>query len=342
MSRRAKSFNARVEEHALRALRAACGAERLALRERLQSLWGGYGELLRVDIEGGSAASAIVKLMVPPRVPEGAAAERSHRRKLRSYEVEAQFYGRYAPDCAEDCRVPRAYLCEKSEEGFLLLLEDLDDAGFHARRSRVSTAELHACLEWLACFHATFLGRRPDGLWASGTYWHLATRPDELSALQNAALRAAAPRIDRRLRRARHRTLVHGDAKLENFCFSPSTGNVAAVDFQYVGGGVGVQDVAYFLDSCLSPAECERDAPRLLAHYFQELRRALLRRRAASPSESAIDAGSVEDEWRSLYPVARVDFHRFLLGWAPGSADHDSYAERLTRELLASLEAWSD
>ena len=117
------------------------------------------------------------------------------------------------------------------------------------RRARVSETELRACLRWLAAFHATFLGVPPESLWKVGSYWHLATRPDELEALTDTALRRAAPVLDARLNRARYRTLIHGDAKLQNFCFSTDGSAVAAVDFQYVGGGVGVKDVAYFVTS---------------------------------------------------------------------------------------------
>jgi len=36
---------------------------------------------------------------------------------------------------------------------------------------------------------------------------------------------------------------------------------VALVDFQYVGGGVGVKGVAYFVGSCLLPRECAAAVP---------------------------------------------------------------------------------
>jgi Ser/Thr protein kinase RdoA (MazF antagonist) len=159
--------------------------------------------------------------------------------------------------------------------------------------------ELDACLAWLASFHACFLGEKPNGLWKVGTYWHLATRQEELAvtAKRDADLAARAPEIDRALNAARFRTFVHGDAKPANFCFGGD--RVAAVDFQYVGGGVGVKDVAYLLHG-------EPNARRALDTYFRLLRERL-------PSD--VDGAALEEEWRALYPVAVTDFDRFLSGW---------------------------
>jgi Ser/Thr protein kinase RdoA (MazF antagonist) len=195
-------------------------------------------------------------------------------------------------------------------------------------------------LRWLAHFHARFLEVRPDSLWNVGTYWHLATRPDELAALRDAALRRAAPVFDERLNRARFRTLVHGDAKLQNFCFADADDAVAAVDFQSVGGGVGVMDVAYCLSSCLTPRELERQAPRHLNVYFRELRAALDARHtdpAEGALQDALDLDALEAEWRELYPLACADFYRFLLGWAGGAESRDAYLEGVTRGVLARM-----
>ena len=146
----------------------------------------------------------------------------------------------------------------------------------------------------------------PEGLWKTGTYWHLATRPDELSALEDAALREAAPLLDRKLRACSFQTLVHGDAKPANFCFARGSHAVAAVDFQYVGGGGGMKDVAYLLSVLPSQAGLEEH----LATYFRHLRAAL------AGSRDALTIGALEAEWRALYPIACADFYRFLAGWS--------------------------
>lgn len=45
----------------------------------------------------------------------------------------------------------------------------------------------------------------------------------------------------------------------------------------------------------------------------------------------------LEREWRSLYPVAWADFHRFLKGWSPGHWKINSYSERITAEVIKNL-----
>jgi hypothetical protein len=255
---------------------------------------------------------------------------RSHRRKLRSYEVEQTFYERYAPHTTDTCRVPRA-LAPRGGGELLSVLEDLDAAGFGERRRRASGAEIAAVLGWLAAFHARFLGRAPEGLWKVGTYWHLATRPDELAVMKHERLRRAAAAIDGRLNGARFKTIVHGDAKLENVCFATAGHRVALVDFQYAGGGAGVKDVAYFLSSCLTPRECGAQIPRYLDEYFRALRSEL------SASHGSWQLDELEREWRGLFPLAWLDLYRFLLGWAPGRYDPDPYSDGLVESVLASL-----
>jgi hypothetical protein len=249
-----------------------------------------------------------------------------HRRKLRSYRVEQAFYRRFAAHTDGACRVPKPLGLLEGQGALLTVLEDLETAGFSGRR-RITASEISSALGWLAAFHASFLGQAPDDLWKVGTYWHLGTRPEELSRMRHEALRAAAPAIDAQLNRARFRTFVHGDAKLENMCFA-SGDRVALVDFQYVGGGVGVKDVAYFLSSCLEPGECAARVPRCLDEYFAALEVALQSKLTGG------DLSALEHEWRELFPLAWVDFYRFLLGWAPGHYDPDPFSDELVAQVL--------
>jgi hypothetical protein len=313
----------------------ATGAQTATRLEMVQRLWSGYGEIVRYGLTGCGSASVIVKHVKLPGRSRRSQTDLSHRRKVRSYQVETVWYSQWSRQCDENCRVPACLASEAYDDEIVLVLEDLDAAGFPGRRSVADETRMRACLNWLAHFHASFIGEPPAGLWPTGTYWHLETRPDELEALDDAALKNAASAIDQALRASPYQTLVHGDAKIDNFCFSRDGLRVAAVDFQYVGGGPGIKDVAYFLDSCLDGEECERQESHWLDFYFQALRQALQRKR------KAVDADAVEQDWRALYPLAWTDFHRFLKGWSPAHWDPNSYSERLARQVIEQLQKTS-
>ena len=314
----------------------ATGADDIFLIEDIQSLWSGYGKIMRYGLQGGSAERVVVKhVKLPDKAhhPRGWNTDVSHQRKIRSYHVESAWYRDWSKICDDSCRVPQCFALQEDDEEFLMVFEDLDASGFPVRKNTVSMVEMQACLRWLANFHASFMGKEPAGLWAVGTYWHLDTRPDELEVLDDAALKAAAEMIDQRLNNTRYQTFVHGDAKLANFCFSDDGEQVAGVDFQYVGGGCGMKDVAYFIGSCLYEEDCERYETELLDYYFVRLREALGQR------DSGVDPDALEQEWRALYPVAWSDFHRFMKGWSPGHWKVHSYSERIAREVVARLNA---
>lgn len=312
----------------------ALGAEDLREAEAIQSLWSGYGKIARFELMGGKVDSVVVKLVRLPSEtdhPRGWNTDHSHRRKVCSYEVETNWYRRYAERANSVARLPACYASDSEGEELMIVLEDLDAAGFGERRSAASLEDMGACLQWLAAFHARFLGEDPEGLWRKGTYWHLDTRPDELEALEDQPLKESAEEIDRLLESCRWKTFVHGDAKLANFCFSEKRGQVAAVDFQYVGGGCGMKDVAYFIGSCLNDTDCERLEAPLLDIYFGALKKVLVELGRGALFEA------VAGEWRELYPVAWTDFHRFLKGWSPGHWKVHSYSERLAREVVEKL-----
>jgi len=301
------------------------------MEEVIQELWSGYGEIVRLPSQThGTVIVKRVRASKASNHPRGWATNRSHDRKVRSYQVETTWYRDYSERCDARCRVPKCLGLEENASGLEITLEDLDAAGYPLRRT-VGAAAIGACLNWLANFHATFMGIVPEGLWPIGTYWHLDTRPDELESLDDLPLKEAAAKIDATLNAAKFQTFVHGDAKLANFCFSKDGTEVAGVDFQYVGGGCGMKDVAYFIGSCLDQRACEAQESALLATYFAALRESL------AVKQPDINADDVVNEWRALYPVAWTDFHRFLKGWSPGHWKINGYSERVAREVVASI-----
>ena len=312
----------------------ATGAKTLFEIETIQSLWSGYGEIVRYGLEQSEFKSVVIKHVRLPDQrlhPRGWNTDRSHQRKIKSYHVEMAWYQQWSSLCTDACRVPRCLAVESQKDEMFMLLEDLDSVGFPVRHSDISSIEIKACLSWLANFHAIFMHQKPVDLWEVGTYWHLDTRPDELLALQDKPLKKAAIAIDQKLRLSPFQTFVHGDAKLANFCFSKEGKSVAAVDFQYVGGGCGMKDVAYFIGSCLDEDQCQQHETALLDYYFDELKNAL------TVHHKTIDLNAVEQDWRLLYPYAWTDFHRFIKGWSPGHWKINGYSERIAHEVISQL-----
>ena len=310
------------------------GATQASKLQTLQSLWSGYGSIIRVTTNSPAHPALIVKHIRAPEThhPSGTPrvsnwqGEASNVRKLRSYQVEANWYQYYAKGCAQHCAVPELlYLHEDTQVGYqLIVMSDLD-VQYPDRYSVLPIEFAILCLQWLARFHAHHLGNAGDGLWPTGCYWHLDTRQDELQAMADGPLREAAQALDQALANCAYKTLVHGDAKVANFCFDSVEPSVAAVDFQYVGVGCGMKDVAYLMGSCLSADQCSEFEDELLQAYFTEMSLLL-------PNSTMVP---LEAEWRQLYPIAWGDFHRFLEGWMPGHVKIDRYMQRQTLQALA-------
>ncbi|MGR5192372.1 phosphotransferase [Vibrio rotiferianus] len=298
----------------------------------IQSLWGGYGELVRLTFPSRSIIIKHVQLPKLSEHPRGWNTDRSHQRKLHSYQVEVSWYQHFSQTVDERCRIPQVLKCFQNENEWLIVMEDLAQAGYANVAKHASKEQLKACLTWLANFHARYIGVCHEELWQTGTYWHLDTRPDELAALQDDRLKQCAELIDRILRQARFQTLVHGDAKLANFCFNDKGSAVAAVDFQYVGHGCAMKDVALFMSSAVEPSECAEMESWVLDTYFAALTNAL------NHYQPQLDGEAVEQEWRPLFAVAWADFQRFVKGWSPGHWKINPYTESLTKRALDYLD----
>ena len=84
-----------------------------------------------------------------------------------------------------------------------------------------------------------------------------------------------------------------------------------------------MKDVAYLLFAHRGWGAGDGGTGPLLDHYFAALRSALA---------PGLDGEALEAEWRRLYPLARVDFLRFMAGWSPSRDTLRDY-----RDALAAL-----
>ncbi len=332
----------------------------------IQRLWGGYGELVRLVFSQENSAelkSVIVKHVALPdkaEHPKGWNTKLSHQRKVHSYQVETEWYQSFTQEWDERCPVPVGLQCELQENEWLIVMQDLAEIGFPLTsqfdvlavsddlatkdtQSELASAytleeqkQRDACLKWLANFHAKHINvdqEQSASLWQVGTYWHLDTRPDELNALSDLQLKHQAQHIDRILRECPYPTLVHGDAKLANFCFDPESEKVAAVDFQYVGHGCAMKDVALFMSSAVRPQDCAELESHMLETYFRYLEEAL------TYYQPQLSFDEVEAAWRPMFYVAWADFQRFVKGWSPEHWKINPYTEQLTQTVIEQLES---
>lgn len=322
-----------LDDATLNWLKQTLGASHVAIEGNIQSLWNNQGQILRLNSDAPDHPVSVLKAITPNRDanhPRGWDTSASYERKVRSYQVEQNWYEQHAYQCSDDCKVPALLGSCKIESRTYILLEDLSTS-YPLEHDFLSVKKALDVLDWLACFHASFLGSTGNGLWEEGSYWHLSTRRDEFDAMPEGALKTAAHRLDSALRESRYQTLIHGDAKVANFLFAADSHAVAAVDFQYVGKGCGMKDVAYFLGSCLSESDCQQHESQLLSHYFNQLERQLVSRL------SKIERQALISEWSSLYAVAWTDFYRFLAGWMPRHKKINAYTLTLCEQALTKL-----
>lgn len=301
--------------------------------EVIQSLWSGYGKISRYVLIDSPLKSVVVKHISPNLAkshPRGWNTVHSYRRKVKSYEIETYWYKHWNQLCQPASKTPSFIGLFKNQTDKWIVMEDLN-SNFPLRKNHLKINEAEVCLKWLANFHAQFLGEKPKGLWKTGTYWHLKTRRDEFERIKNHDLKQKAHLIDEALNQCQYQTIVHGDAKVANFCFSKDCKKVAAVDFQYVGGGCGMKDVAYFLGSCLLDIEYHTNERELLNFYFAALEKAV------KFNKPEINTDKLIAEWRRLYPFASADFTRFLLGWMPSHEKINTYSSATLNTVLNQL-----
>ncbi|KAI9175307.1 hypothetical protein H9P43_006668 [Blastocladiella emersonii ATCC 22665] len=293
----------------------------------LAALWAGYGALHRVSapvVRGGP----LVPLVLKQIDLSGGADDTSlsHRRKVASYAVETTFYLHYAPSLPASVPVAQAYASRTAVAKTGSVIEGVGDGGRYPAyssltlaladlspsfpvdgdsQSPLNRAAAGVVLTWLARFHAHFWGFTGSGVWRRGGYWYLATRPAEharaLRSPVHAWLAAKADKWDKYLEETSV-ALVHGDAKCANVLFSSSVSECAFVDFQYVGRGNPMSDVAKLLATSV-----EVEGTQLEGWVRDVYYPALV---AAKP-----DVGVTADMVCEWAEVAMLDWARFAAGW---------------------------
>jgi aminoglycoside phosphotransferase (APT) family kinase protein len=297
--------------------------KQIKLGKTLTSLWSGCGSIVACELNGQACVIKAVDIPAVLEHPKIKQTVFAVNRKRKSYQVEYHFYKYFGQQLPSSAAAISCLAAIKNAPQYVLAFNDFTQQSYtHAEPQHAA-----AVLKWLAHFHAFNLHQPATGLWPQGNYWHLATRPDEFNNLAPSAIKHQAAKLDAALCNSAYKTIIHGDAKLANFAINKQQ-HVLGYDFQYVGAGVGIIDVMYFMTSCFNEAQLQQYADNYLAQYFTELQYAL------SVYQPQVAASEVISDWRNLWAIAWADFYRFLAGWSPTHTKINSYMQLQVNKAL--------
>ena len=175
----------------------------------------------------------------------------------------------------------------------------------------------------------------PDSEWSAALTRPVADRNQSIAELVAAFL---APSTSSKTPIDRYQTLIHGDVKSENLFTNTPGDQVAFYDFQYVGLGLGVCDLAKFF-TCSVPLEMlvlSEEVPEVLA--MDEGEKALLEKYWSNLKSF----GGREYDWGLFvrhWETALVDWLRFQASW--GFWGNTEWLEARVRSILRD-EGWRE
>ena len=244
-------------------------------------------ELAYDQAEPGAPASVVGKF--PAKDPASRKSGSDHV----LYLSEVSFYRQIAATVA--INVPRAFVAEidPATDDFTLLFEDLGPARQGDQLAGCDLADAEAAIREAAALHAPRWGdagllaldwimlkmERAQGVTAMlppiiGLYrdrYDGQLEPEFMALVEKLPAAMAAQRLDV----TAPFTVQHGDFRLDNILFEPRGGAkpMATLDWQTVGVGTGVIDVAYFLSAGLDPYVRRANEQDLIRLYLDELHR---------------------------------------------------------------------
>jgi hypothetical protein len=211
-----------------------------------------------------------------------------------------------------------------------MVLPPLEEIGRNGQDASEKTVWLNGGYTYLATRRKEYANLVADG----GSEWSAAlTRPVGANNVSISDMVAAflAPTTSGAGPIKRYMTLIHGDVKSENLFTSESGKEVAFYDFQYVGIGLGVCDLAK-LFTCSVPLNMlliNKSIPRKLS--MQESEKALLMKYWTRLKET----GKQDYDWDLFvlhWEVALVDWLRFQASW--GFWGNTEWLEARVRNIL--------
>lgn len=206
-----------------------------------------------------------------------------------AYRREVMFYQRLAKRV--QTRTPECYYADIADDdvSFVALLEDLGPAKTLGQIGGCTADQASLALEQAAALHGSSWQQdylREEWLPVESVWGALGAAipavaapwldrfgeyldPEHVSAVNHLAVEVGTWLETLR----NHRTLWHGDFRLDNLLFDARGGSVpvAVVDWQSVAAAPGVIDVSYFLGTSMTEAEREKHERDLVTEYHERL-----------------------------------------------------------------------
>ncbi|KAF4121896.1 Pfam:DUF227 [Geosmithia morbida] len=249
------------------------------------------------------------------------------------------------------------------------------------KRAVLQPVQVTAALEWLARFHGASWAWLPDGdldkyvlppleeasredrgskTWLNGGYTYLATRRSEYQslvddedsewceALCTPVRGSSVAEMAAELLKPQGRDIesyIHGDVKSENLFTTQDGTRVAFFDFQYVGLGLGVCDLAKLftcsvpLNMLVGDDDDEDELPEELGMRAGEKRLLEKYRHTLLASDGAKSIKYTWEDFKHHWETALVDWCRFQASW--GFWGNTEWLEARVRFIIRDAE-WKD
>ena len=236
-------------------------------------------------VDGGGPATLVAKVAAANESSrEAAAAHHLYEREVRFYEHVAPRVGIRTPQCLHAA-------IDLGSNTFVLLLEDLAPLVTVDQIVGMTVADAELALTELARLHAPVWGdqaitdlpwlnygkeqRDQVGLFAAPLFDTFLERYDaELEPQVSSVIRSVRDLAGAYLSHEPAAvTVVHGDYRADNMLFAACGGTIplVVVDWQTVGSGPGLLDVAYVLGTGLAPDDRAAHEERLVRGYHDAI-----------------------------------------------------------------------
>ncbi len=239
---------------------------------------------LVLDWAGGSGRPATIIAKCP-------AADRQSRetgRRLHSYEVEVRWYERFA--ARAKIRVPHCYFTRLDAAGdFVLLMEDVAPARAGDQLAGGTAAQVRLAISEIAHLH-NFRWNDPAlvGIdWLNYTRGNRGFLREFIAQCYPEWRRRYAGRLDREVLemgaalvarleryfgdRGAPLAITHNDLRLDNILFTDAAGRAVIVDWQTIGAGAPMSDVAYCIGTSFADPALRAGAEAGLVEHYVSL-----------------------------------------------------------------------